>query len=209
MGQWERSYTAGRKINSDRPLPHPVQPNLHVPSCWPHLLRETCLHLFLHPFSNRWPFLHQETPITCIYTVAVYASDIYMCACSSLISPTRLWTLKSGLAQVRLHTPEFLPEDSTSGYLPEENENTDSKRYLHPYGSLKHYLQQPRYGNNLSVHHRWMDKEDVRYRERENGKLLNPKKKWNLAICDNIDGPREHCAKWNKSDGESHILWFH
>ena len=26
------------------------------------------------------------------------------------------------------------------------------------------------------------------------------KKEGNLAICDNIDGSREHYAKWNKSD---------
>ena len=27
-----------------------------------------------------------------------------------------------------------------------------------------------------------------------------------LAICDNINGPRGHYAKWNKSDRESQIL---
>ena len=27
-------------------------------------------------------------------------------------------------------------------------------------------------------------------------------KEWNLAICDNIDGPRGYYEKWNKSDRE-------
>ena len=27
-------------------------------------------------------------------------------------------------------------------------------------------------------------------------------KKWNHAICSNMDGPRTYCAKWNKSDRE-------
>ena len=27
-------------------------------------------------------------------------------------------------------------------------------------------------------------------------------KEWNLAICDNIGGPRQYYEKWNKSDRE-------
>ena len=30
-------------------------------------------------------------------------------------------------------------------------------------------------------------------------------KKWNLAICDNMDGPY---SKWDKSDREKQILYF-
>ena len=33
-----------------------------------------------------------------------------------------------------------------------------------------------------------------------NGILLSHKKEWNLAICNNIDGPKGYYAKWNKSD---------
>ena len=32
--------------------------------------------------------------------------------------------------------------------------------------------------------------------------LLNHKKEWYLAICNNIDGPRGYYAKWNKSGRE-------
>ena len=38
-----------------------------------------------------------------------------------------------------------------------------------------------------------------------NGLLLSHEKEWNLAICDNMDGPGEYHAKWNKSDGERKI----
>ena len=51
---------------------------------------------------------------------------------------------------------------------------------------------------------RWMDKEDV-YKEDthththiHNGILLSHKQ-WNLAACDNMDGPWEYYIKWNKS----------
>ena len=40
-----------------------------------------------------------------------------------------------------------------------------------------------------------------------NGILLSHKNRWNLAICDNIDGPRGYYAKWNKSDRERQISY--
>ena len=35
--------------------------------------------------------------------------------------------------------------------------------------------------------------------------LLSHEKEWNLAICDNMDGPRGYYAKWNKSNRERQI----
>ena len=46
-------------------------------------------------------------------------------------------------------------------------------------------------------------KEDVMYIH--NGILLGHKKEWNLAVCDQLDGPRGYYAKWNKSDRERQI----
>ena len=40
-----------------------------------------------------------------------------------------------------------------------------------------------------------------------NGILLNHKKGWNLAFCDNMDEPTGHYAKWNKSVRERQILY--
>ena len=37
---------------------------------------------------------------------------------------------------------------------------------------------------------------------KSDGFLLKHKKEWDLAICNSIDGPRGHYAKWNKSDRE-------
>ena len=37
------------------------------------------------------------------------------------------------------------------------------------------------------------------------GLLLCHKKEWNVAICSNIDGPRDNHTKWSKSDREGQI----
>ena len=41
----------------------------------------------------------------------------------------------------------------------------------------------------------------------DNGILLSHKKAWNLTICYNMDGPRGHYAKLNKSGRETQILY--
>ena len=37
-------------------------------------------------------------------------------------------------------------------------------------------------------------------------KILSHQKQWNLAICDNMDRPRGHYAKWNKSDKDKYYM---
>ena len=37
------------------------------------------------------------------------------------------------------------------------------------------------------------------------GVLLSHKEEWGIAICDNMDEPKGHYAKWNKSDRKRHI----
>lgn len=51
----------------------------------------------------------------------------------------------------------------------------------------------------------WMDKENVVWRC--NGVVFSPKKEGNLAICHNVNWPREHHAKWNKPDRERQVLY--
>ena len=41
----------------------------------------------------------------------------------------------------------------------------------------------------------------------ENGKLLSHKKEDKLDICDSMERPWRHYAKWNKS--EENTVWFH
>ena len=52
---------------------------------------------------------------------------------------------------------------------------------------------------------RGIDKEDVIHTNTHNI-LLNHKKEWNFAICNNMDG-RGGDAKWSKSDRERQILY--
>ena len=51
---------------------------------------------------------------------------------------------------------------------------------------------------------RWMDKEDVVYTYSRI--LLSHKKEWNIAICNNMDGPRDYHTRWSKSDRERQIF---
>ena len=50
---------------------------------------------------------------------------------------------------------------------------------------------------------RWMDKEDVAHIY--NGILLSRKKKWNLVICSEVDGPRVCHTEWSKSERKNQI----
>ena len=52
---------------------------------------------------------------------------------------------------------------------------------------------------------RWMDKE-VLYQCICNGILLTHKQQCNLAICNNMNEPRDYYAKWNKIERERQIL---
>ena len=45
---------------------------------------------------------------------------------------------------------------------------------------------------------RWIAKEDEVYIY--NGKLLSHKNNWNNYICSNMDRPKDHHTKWNKSE---------
>ena len=48
-----------------------------------------------------------------------------------------------------------------------------------------------------------MDKENVHthtHTHTHHGILLSSNKKWNLAICSNMDGARGFCVNWNKSE---------
>ena len=49
-----------------------------------------------------------------------------------------------------------------------------------------------------------MDQEDVVHIY--NGMLLSPKKEWNLAICNDLDGARDYYAKRNKSERDKYHM---
>ena len=52
---------------------------------------------------------------------------------------------------------------------------------------------------------RWADKTTTGHLH--NGILLSHKKGENCTLCDSMDGPGEHSAKWNKPVRERQILY--
>ena len=80
------------------------------------------------------------------------------------------------------------------------------------------YTSQDMEATQVSIN-RWMDKEDVIFMSlyiyiyiyiyiyMYNGILLSHKKEWNIAICNNIDGPRDYHTDWSKSDKERQIFY--
>ena len=69
--------------------------------------------------------------------------------------------------------------NSITGYLSEENGNTNLKTYMHPnvHSSII-YISQDMEATWVSID-RWMDKDDTVYMY--NGILLSHKKEWNLC----------------------------
>ena len=48
----------------------------------------------------------------------------------------------------------------------------------------------------------WMDKENTHTQEYYSA----IKKEWNLATCNNMDGPQGHYAKWSKSEKDKYCM---
>ena len=103
------------------------------------------------------------------------------------------------------------PGNSTSVYLSEENKNTNSERYMYlcDHCSIIHNSQ------NMDTTqvpiNRWVDKEVVIHTRTHmcmciyDGILFNHKK-WNLAICNNIGGPRRYELMWNKPEKDNYCM---
>ena len=80
---------------------------------------------------------------------------------------------------------------------------------MHPYVHCSiNYNSQDMEATSVSID-KLMDKEEVymcvcvcTHIHTYNGILCSNEKEWNLAICNNMDGPRWYYAKWNKSHRE-------
>ena len=89
----------------------------------------------------------------------------------------------------------LLPSDSTSESLSKEVQNINSKEYKHPYVHCSIvYNSQDLEAAWVSIS-RWIDKTTVGHLH--NGILLTYKKE-NFTLCNTMDEPGEHYAKWNK-----------
>ena len=91
------------------------------------------------------------------------------------------------------------PSNPTSWYLPEEIQNTNLKRYMHPYIHCSIiYSSQDMDATWVPIDKR-VGKEDAVLTY--NKILLGHKKEERShTICDNTDGCRGYYAKWNKSE---------
>ena len=93
--------------------------------------------------------------------------------------------------------------ESTSENLSKENQNTNSREYKHPCVLCSIiYNCQGIHAAQMSIS-RWVDKTTMWHLH--NGILLGHKKEENFILCDSMDGPGEHYAKWNKPVRERQI----
>ena len=76
-----------------------------------------------------------------------------------------------------------------------------------PLSSLWHYLEQPRFGSNLSFINGWMDKEDALTYFIYNGVLLSHKKNKILPFATTWIDRHRFNAEWNKSNRERWTLY--
>ena len=101
-----------------------------------------------------------------------------------------------GVPQKLKNRATLWSSNSTTGYLPKEYKNTNSKGYTRtPVYSSIIYNSQDMEAAQVSID-KWMNIKDVVYKY--NGILLSHKKEWNLAICNDMHGTREYNAKWKK-----------
>ena len=79
-----------------------------------------------------------------------------------------------------------------------------SKRYMHTsVHSSTIYNSQGMETTQVPINRQFVLK-DVVYIH--NGILLSHKKEWNIAICSNMDGPREYHTKWSKSEEDKYYM---
>ena len=97
----------------------------------------------------------------------------------------------------------FWPNDPTSGNIFKGTQNTCSKEHKHPYVHCSIiYNHQDMEAAQVSIS-RWVDKTTMGHLH--NGILLGHKKEENFTLCDNMDGPVENSAKWNRPVRERQI----
>ena len=97
----------------------------------------------------------------------------------------------------------FWPSNHTPGNVSKGTQNTKSKEHKHPYVHCSIiYKCQDMEVAWVSIS-RWVDKTTMGHLH--NGMLLGCKKRENFTLCDSMNGPGEHYAKWNKPVRERQI----
>ena len=109
--------------------------------------------------------------------------------------------------QISKNRPVLWFSNSTPGYICEENENTNLKQCMHlrVQGSITYNNQDIE--TTLSVHQRWMDKDDMVYiyKQWNTSQLLKNNK--NLSFATTWMVLEGIMLKWNKSDRERQMQY--
>ena len=71
-----------------------------------------------------------------------------------------------------------------------------SEQYDHNWMFVVLKAKKPRHGSNINILQQINDKEEVVHVFNRIG--TQPYKKWNNAICSNMDGARAYHSKWSK-----------
>ena len=88
------------------------------------------------------------------------------------------------------------PSNPTFRNISKETQNTNSKEHKHPYVHCSIiYNCQDMEAAQVSIS-RWVNKTTMEYLQ--SGILLSYKKRENLTLCNSMDGPTEHYAKWKE-----------
>ena len=137
--------------------------------------------------------LRPPSPSSNHHTV-VHAHKFFLCFLnlSTPWPPTAVSLLSMSLS--------LWPNKSTPGSLSKETWNTNSTEYMYPcvHCSVSYNRQ---YVEAAQVPIcRWVDETTVG--QSHNGILLVHTKEGNSTLHDSMDGPGEHCAKWNISQTE-------
>ena len=89
----------------------------------------------------------------------------------------------------------FWPRNPTSGNIAKGNQNTNLKEHKHPYVHCSiFYNCQDLEAAQMSIN-RWVDKTTMGHLH---NRIIPSCKEENFTLCDRMDGPGEHYAKWNK-----------
>ena len=101
--------------------------------------------------------------------------------------------------------PAFWPSDPTFGNISEETQNTNLKEPKHPYVHFSVVYNHCNMEEAQVSINRWVDKTNMEHLH--NGTLLGHKEEKNFTLCNTMDGPGEHYAKWNEPGRERQMLY--
>ena len=97
----------------------------------------------------------------------------------------------------------FWPSDPASGNISKGTQNTNLKEHKHPYSHCSIiYNHQDMEAAQVLIS-KWVDKTTMEHLH--SGILLSCENEETFTLCNSMDGPGEHYAKWNKPVRERQV----